>query len=264
MNRTSMTGALPVEEPARPAGRRSRNADWEVDRQQRLERSERRAWQVALGSVAVALLALATVAAQGALREVVPLPVVVDRSTGEVTIQQRLASETLPVSEAVDKHHVARFVHARQAYVWQFLQRDYDTVARMSTPEVFEPYGHQFDGRDGLDQKWKASQEHRIHIVSVRLAAGQGAPGSQGGEAVVTYDEEILYADHAQPDVTTRHVATVRFEYRPKVFVKEADRLDNPLGFVVTAYRSDPEINRPGQPAAASPNAAGHTAGEPS
>ena len=45
------------------------------------------------------------------------------------------------------------------------------------------------------------------------------------------------------PDVTTRHVASIVYQYQPKVLAKEADRLENPFGFVVTAYRSDPEIN---------------------
>jgi type IV secretion system protein VirB8 len=43
--------------------------------------------------------------------------------------------------------------------------------------------------------------------------------------------------------VTTRHVASVVFQYQPKVLAKERDRLENPFGFVVMAYRSDPEIN---------------------
>ena len=229
--------------------RLSANADWEVDLQVRLERSERRAWNVAKASVAIALLSSAALVAQGALREVVPLPVVVDRTTGEVTAQQRLSADTVPINEALDKHHVARFVRARQAYAWSFLQQDYNTVARMSTPAVFEEYGRQFEGRDGLHDKWKASQEHRIHVVSVRLST-PAAPG-RPGEAVVTYDRESLYVDKSQPSVTTRHVATVHFEYKPKVLLKEGDRLDNPLGFIVTAYRSDPEINRPARSAKA-------------
>ncbi len=223
-----------------------RNVDWELDHQARLEGSERRAWRVAQGSLLVTVLAIGAVFAQGALRQVVPLPVVVDRSTGEVTVQQRLSVETVPLNEALDKHHVARFVRARQAYVWNFLQQDYNAVARMSIPEVFDPYGKQFEGKDGLDQKWKATQEHRIHIVNVRLSK-PAAPG-QAGEAVVTYDKESLYLDHSLADAMSRHVATVRFEYRPAVLLKEGDRLDNPLGFVVTAYRSDPEINRPNKP----------------
>lgn len=45
------------------------------------------------------------------------------------------------------------------------------------------------------------------------------------------------------PEAITRHVASIVYQYQPKVLAKERDRLENPFGFVVTAYRSDPEIN---------------------
>ena len=62
------------------------------------------------------------------------------------------------------------------------------------------------------------------------------------GEATVTYDRIIRRADRSLPEVTTRYVASIVYEYQPKVLAKERDRLENPFGFVVSAYRSDPEI----------------------
>ena len=78
----------------------------------------------------------------------------------------------------------------------------------------------------------------------MRLAAS-GRAGNQG-EATVTYDKVVRLTDRNLPEVTTRHVASVVFQYQPKVLAKEHDRLENPFGFVVTAYRSDPEINTTG------------------
>jgi type IV secretion system protein VirB8 len=53
----------------------------------------------------------------------------------------------------------------------------------------------------------------------------------------------VRLTDRNLPDVTTRHVATIVFQYQPKVLTKEVDRMENPFGFVVVAYRSDPEIS---------------------
>ena len=53
----------------------------------------------------------------------------------------------------------------------------------------------------------------------------------------------VHLVDRNLPDATTRHVASIVYQYQPRVFAKERDRLENPFGFVVTAYRSDPEIN---------------------
>jgi type IV secretion system protein VirB8 len=216
------------------------NRAWEVDRALMLERSERRAWWVAIAGMTLGLIGIAAVFAQGPLRRIVEIPIVVDRVTGEATVQQRLSIETIPALEALDKHNLATFVRAREGYSWMFLQRDFDQVARMAVPAVFADYNRRFEGEAALQKKIGAAEDWRIHIVGVRLAAS-GRSGNQG-EATVTYDKVVRLTDRNLPEATTRHVASVVFQYQPKVLAKERDRLENPLGFVVTAYRSDPEI----------------------
>lgn len=217
------------------------NRAWEVDRALMLEHSERRAWWVAIAGLVLGLVGIAAVFVQGPLRRVVEIPIVVDRVTGEATVQQRLSVETIPPMEALDKHNLATFVRAREGYSWMFLQRDFDQVARMAVPAVFADYNRQFEGDAALQKKIGAAEDWRINVIGVRLAAS-GRPGNQG-EATVTYDKVVRLTDRNLPEVTTRHVASVVYQYQPKVLAKERDRLENPFGFVVTAYRSDPEIN---------------------
>lgn len=219
----------------------SANRAWELDRTLTLERSERRAWCVAIAGLVLGLIGIAAVFVQGPLRRVVEIPIVVDRVTGEATIQQRLSVETIPPLEALDKHNLATFVRAREAYSWMFLQRDFDQVARMAVPAVFDNYNRQFEGDAAQQKRIAATEEWRIVIVGVRLAA-TGRSGNRG-EATVTYDKVVHLTDRNLPDTATRHVASIVFQYQPKVLAKERDRLENPFGFVVTAYRSDPEIN---------------------
>src|ERR1700749_937428 len=147
------------------------NRAWEIDRAQMLERSERRAWQVAIAGLILGLVGIAAVFVQGPLRRIVEIPIVVDRLTGETTIQQRLDVETVPAMEALDKHNLAVFVRAREGYSWMFLQRDFDQVSRMDVPAVFAAYNRQFEGEDALQKKVAATEDWRINIVSVRLTA---------------------------------------------------------------------------------------------
>jgi type IV secretion system protein VirB8 len=217
------------------------NRAWEIDHALMLERSERRAWWVAIAGVMLDLIGIAAVFVQGPLRRVVEIPIVVDRVTGEATIQQRLAVETIPPLEALDKHNLATFVRGREGYSWMFLQRDFDQVARMAVPAVFNDYGRLFEGDAALQKKTGTTEDWRINVIGVRLAAS-GRSGNRG-EATVTCDKVVRLVDRNLPEVTTRHVASVVFQYQPKVLSKEKDRLENPFGFVVTAYRSDPEIN---------------------
>jgi len=222
------------------------NAAWEVDRTEMLERSERRAWRVAMASGFVAVLAVGAVLAHGPLQQVVPLPIVVDKRTGETTVQQRLSEETVPVQEALDKHNAAIFVRNREAYSWWWLQRDYEQVARMAVPAVFADYRRQFEGEAALQKRLAGNEEWRIDVIGVRLAA-TGRSGNRG-EATVTYEKTVRQPARGAPDLTTRHVASLVYEYQPKVLANEKDRLDNPFGFVVLAYRSDPEMSSPSAP----------------
>lgn len=217
------------------------NRDWEIDRALMLESSERRAWRVAVAGLTLGFVGIAAVFAQGPLRRVVEIPIVVDRVTGETTIQQRLSVESIPPAEALDKHNLATFVRAREGYSWMFLQRDFDQVARMAARSVFSDYSRQFEGDAALQKKIGAQEEWRIRIVGVRLAPA-GRAGNKG-EATVTYDRVVSQAERNLPEVSTRHVASLVYEYQPKALAKERDRLENPFGFVVVAYRSDPEIN---------------------
>ena len=149
----------------------------------------------------------------------------------------------MPPQEALDKHNLAVFVRAREGYSWWWLQRDFDQVARMAVPAVFADYNRLFEGEAAMQKRLAGSEEWRIHVVNVRLSAA-GRRGNRG-DATVTYDKLVRQVERNLPDVSTRHVASVVYEYQPKVLAKEKDRLENPFGFVVTAYRSDPEINTP-------------------
>ncbi|HEY9105107.1 MAG TPA: type IV secretion system protein [Roseateles sp.] len=237
--------ALPQRFPAPEADARTAeleaNRAWEIDRVEALERSEIRAWRIAVAGTAFGLIGMAAVFAQGPLRRIVEIPIVVDKVTGEATVQQRLDVETVPAMDALDKHNLATFVRAREGYSWNFLQRDFDQVARMSVPEVFSAYNLQFDGADALQKKLAGTEEWRINVIGVRLDAVRRT-GNEG-QATVTFDKVVRQSGRNLPEVVSRHVATVQFQYQPKVLAKEKDRLENPFGFVVTAYRSDPEIN---------------------
>jgi type IV secretion system protein VirB8 len=242
--------AFPGEEnPIDPRAVIEANRAWELDRALMLQRSERRGWIVGGVGILVAIVSALAVLAHGALHQVVGIPIVVDKTTGETTIQQRLSVETVPPMEALDKHNLGVFVRAREGYSWWFLQRDFDQVSRMAIPTVFADYNRQFEGQEALQKRLAGAEEWRINVVGVRLAPS-GRRGN-GGIASISYEKVVHLTDRNIPDVTTRHVASVVYEYQPKVLAKEKDRNENPLGFVVTAYRSDPEIaTSPGSAAA--------------
>lgn len=220
----------------------AQSSTWEQDRAETAMKSERRSWAIAGTATVVALLSMAMATFQSLRPPAAPYPVLVDRSTGQATAVPTVDDNNVPALAALDQHNAAVFVRARESYSFALLQRDYDQVARMTVGETWTPYGRQFVGESALQTVFADKLEHRVTVVSVRLA--RLAQKGQGGEAVVTFDKQTRPAN--SPAVTTsRFVATVRYEYRPSLMKKPADRIENPFGFVVVGYRADAELTAP-------------------
>ena len=227
--------------PGEPrGGPYAENADWEAEREVLLARSDRRAWLVTAVMTAIALGSIVALAAHGAWYQTVAVPIVVDRATGETSVARALDVDTVPAYEALDKHYAWLYVLARERYNWSFLQMDYDSVAALSAPNVFKDYAAQFDGPRALQSKLGDAAEWRVRVVNIRLEP-QTRPG-HAGVAVVTFEKQVANRDRT-PEVEERFLATLAYEYHPKLQLNERDRVRNPFGFVVTAYRADPDIN---------------------
>jgi type IV secretion system protein VirB8 len=175
----------------------------------------------------------------------IPYPVVVDRINGTAmtvnTLQELAQVDAL---EAQHKKHLREFVRARAGYIYPTLQRDFDTVRRMSTPDVFRAYDKQFDGDNGLDKRLQDRETHSVNPVLVRLT---GATPKGDREAVVTYDVATKYADNKRTPFTQRFVATIHFRYELRAALDAVDREENPLAFIVTYWRADEETSQPTQ-----------------
>lgn len=223
--------------------RRIASADaWNQDRFAAAEASVRRAWAAAATGAVVGVLGLGTALLALRTPPAPPMAVVVDRSTGQSQVISRVSDADVPSLAVLDQHNAASYVRAREAYHPALLQRDYDAVARMTTPDAFKPYNERYTGERAQHRVLGTSQEHRITVISARPT--QLATPTTQGEMVVTFDREVRYA-HGQSPVLTRHLATLRYEYRPGAMTQEIDRIENPFGFLVSAYRVDTELAAP-------------------
>lgn len=224
---------------------------WAIEMQMVDAQSRRRAWLVACVATVLAVMGVGAALAQFLQPPPAPKVLMVDRTTGESIVLPHLDDRGVPQVVALDLHNAARYVRARETYNYSMLGNDYQQVARMSTPETWTPYQKLYVGPDALHEKLQDKELRRVTVIGVRPTTMAGVPGKTG-EALVTYEREVRGQGIPIP-VVTRHVATVRYEYRPSSVKKPADRLENPFGFVVTAYRSDAEVAASRVEAAAAP-----------
>jgi type IV secretion system protein VirB8 len=204
---------------------------FDQDRMIQLERSARIAWFIAIAAGALAALSIVALAGLTPLKTVEPFVVRVDNSTGIVDVASALTSTAGTYDEAVTKYFAARYVRAREGYVWSEAEENFRTVSLLSTAPEQTRFTALYRGSnpDSPQNIYSRSASSRVNIASISLISGNVAS--------VRYMRTITRGDEAH---TTHWVATLTFSY-VNAPMSSTDRLVNPLGFVVSDYRSDPE-----------------------
>ena len=208
---------------------------WESSRIEQIERSERRAWRIAMISVLASAGLVVAIVLMMPLKENTPYVVRVDNTTGIPDIITSLDSKGVSVDEVMDKYWLAQYVRAHETYDWFTLQKDYDTVGLLSSPVVGAEYAQLFEGKDALDKKYSNGVRVTVEIISV-------VPHNKNIGTVRFTKTTKRVDDATSPGTVTRWVATIGYEYRRASGIRESARLVNPFGFQVTSYRVDPEM----------------------
>ena len=219
--------------PSAPA--RAMNLDWEIDSMTRTRQSERLAWKLFVGSVVVVGVQAAALMMLVPLHRVVPMVIAVDKLTGEHTVVQ--TDEAASQNAMLDKHFVKTFVVARERYSYPIVQADYLTVRRLAGDAPWATYSKLFLGEDSLDKTLGANVEVLPRVLSVTI--------SPDNLATVRYEVTRTDRRLVTPPVVSRHVATLRYSYGRRI-LKEAEAIENPLGFTVVGYQTDAELAEEG------------------
>lgn len=208
--------------------------DWEAKRIAGLEKSERRAWMVTGGAVAVAVLLALAIVLMMPLKEKIPYVWYLDKVTGVPDLVSVLDEKQVGYDEVKDKYWLALYVRARETYDWYTIQNDYDTVGLLSSPDVGREYASRFEGDDAMDKVYGSQIKETVKLLSI-VPNGSGI-------ATVRFIKTTKRTDDTGPGKQTQWVATIGYEYRNPSRLKESERLVNPFGFRATSYRVDPEL----------------------
>jgi type IV secretion system protein VirB8 len=204
---------------------------FDQDRLVQVERSARIAWFVAISASVIAAISVVAIAGLTPLKTVKPFVVRVDNSTGIVDVVSALTSTAGTYDEAVTKYFASKYVRAREGYVWSEAEENFRTVALLSTQPEQTRFAAVYRGSnpESPQNTYGRSATSRINIVSISLI--------NSSVTSVRYMRTVTRSD----DVRISHwVATLTFSYA-NAPMSSTDRLVNPLGFVVSEYRADPE-----------------------
>lgn len=227
-----------------------KSMDFESNVVSMVKRSERRAWVVAMVALGLTLLMAISIAYMLPLKEKVPYLVTVDlkRSTSTISpLRDNIAATGIYASEALNRSHVARFVQAREGYDFDTINEyDWEYVASMSNDQVKNLFVKQFDGTNNSpEKKWGRNTAIRVPVTSIVLNGLDEERRAIPTGATVRFEKWTFDKTSGKSEFLSSHVATMSFEYKTNLKMSDKLRLRNPLGFQVTAFRVDDEINKP-------------------
>lgn len=206
-------------------------------------KSEKRAWTVATLSLSVSLLLICGLLYVLPLKEKEPYLVMADVYTGRTTVARLRgdwSDNSITKNEAVNLSNVSHFVVARESFDSQLIYlKDWVTVYAMSTPEVSNAYRAlmHHDNPGSPFHVLGKQKSLRVKILSIVLTKNKESGVPEG--ATVRFERHLLNKNTGTDQHLDNKIATLAFTYNSNLNMEEKHRIENPLGFRVTAYRVD-------------------------
>jgi type IV secretion system protein VirB8 len=223
-------------------------ASFEVTIGELARKSERRAWFVAFGSMLMSLALAGGYYFMLPLKEKIPYVVMADPFSGTASVaalrddpfyQSTVANETLA------RANVANYVTARESFDADLLKaRDWAQVNVMSSGEQQKAFAAILaETNPSSPAKFvRANQAIRVQISSITSIYD----GGRVVGATVRLQRNLFDRTSGALQPIDRRLITLSFNYLPNLQLDEALRWLNPLGFVVTHYRSDLDLSATG------------------
>lgn len=228
----------------------SKAVNFEITLADMARRSERRAWLVASGAIALSLILAAGYFYMLPLKEKVPYLIMADAYTGTSSVArltQDADHRSITTKEAVNRSNVAHFLLARESYDVALMNlRDRTTVYTMSSPDVAAAYTSLHNPKSPASpfNVYGKNKAIRVKILSISLIGGSAKAWPKG--ATVRFQRSLYDKQSGTSKPLDSNIATMEFTYKSNLKMEEKYRIENPLGFQVTNYRVDRDYDDSG------------------
>lgn len=208
--------------------------DFELKLSDILQKSNQRAWMITFISLILLCVVIGLFIFKP-LTKTEPFVIQVDKSTGLTEMLSSVSEKTMKYNEAIDKFFTSQYVKKREQYFYSLLSKDYVYVQLNSTKEVSEDYIKLYAGKESRDKKLGSKTEVDVKVLSVAL-------GENAYIKNATVRIKVEKKRNATIEESSIKIVTLSYDYLPAIKASEKERLLNPLGFKVTAYRVDAEV----------------------
>jgi len=208
-------------------------ASWNRDRVQSIRSSYRIAWIIAAAAALIAILEAMALVFLMPLKTVVPYTLMVDRTTGYVQALKPLDEAKIAPDSALTQSFLVQYVIARESFDASTLNANYRKVALFSGGAARSSYLQlmQVSNPDSPVVRYPRSTTLDVSIKSVSPI---------GSNAALVRFNTVRTDANGRAQSASPWVALIKYRYSSAPMSVE-DRFVNPLGFLVTSYRKDPE-----------------------
>lgn len=209
--------------------------DWESNTIDLVQKSERRAWQVAKMSAVGFILSVVSIGLLMPLKETRPYVIRVDKTTGGIDLVTSVRGKDVTNDEVQDKYFVNQLVINREGYDWHTLKNSYLITRELSSDDVFKPFESLYQSKNAPNNVYGDKYAIKVEVISITI--------QDGDTAVVRFAKVKTDTESNHEIERTNWVATIGFKYSPEILATENQRLINPFGFTAVSYQVVPEIN---------------------
>lgn len=190
------------------------------------------AWKINFWLVVLLTLTVLAIVLLTPLKTVEPYVIKVEETTGIVEVLKPLSDGAITQDEAVTKYFIGGYMNCREQYTRFEANLCYEKVRAFSNSEVFREYHAWFAPNNPQSpiNVYKASGSVDIVIKSIAFL----------NDTTANIRYRKIEKDVTGTQKVSHWITTLTFKY-VKTPATEQERLVNPLGFIVTSYRNDPE-----------------------
>lgn len=204
--------------------------DWDYDVNHSSRRQAKVAYWIAGAMFVLAALSIFALNGLTPLKDVKPIVITVDKSTGIADVKHNLTGVDINNQEALDKYFLGTFIRAYESYAHFSHSEDRDTVLSMSDGRARKAYqqSQHKENPQAFLNTYKDNYQRKVTIKEVLVLDKK----QQIGQA-------RFYIEDGRSDQPHYFTATIKYTYLEESSIPFTFLLKNPLGFVVTEYKVD-------------------------
>lgn len=214
-------------------GKLAETKNWYSDRYQYVAVQRNILAVISLLSLGGVLGSIAIIGYLTPLKSVEPFVIQVEEKTGITQVVNPLTASEISANEALKSYFVLNYIKARENYDIEYLQRNYELVRLMSSPEEWGTFFMSMQANNPESPINKYGR-HTIRTIKVKSISYLD-PNTAQVRLLITEDGKNRGTKQLHM------ISLIRFEFANLELTIE-ERYTNPLGFRVISYRIDEEI----------------------